>query len=263
MPEPADAPDARVWRVAIVEDEPIARLGLRRMVEAAPGAVLVGEATSGPEAVRLLREAAPDIVFLDVNLPGGDAFDVLARASLPAPPAAVPASLPATVLVTAFEEYAVRAFDLGVVDYLLKPFDERRFLRSWERAVSARLAATAADGRAAARAEPRLLLRKDGRVHAVPLAEVEWIEAADNYVRVHATAGRFMWRTPLRHVADRLTASGFAQISRSALVNVRYVRHLVPLDSGEGQVLLRSGTALPVSRRFRAAFQGALRGGGA
>lgn len=244
----------REWRVAIVEDEPIARLGLRRMVEAAPGARLVGEATSGPEAVRLLRETQPDIVFLDVNLPGGDAFDVLARASLAAPPA--------TVLVTAFEEYAVRAFDLGVVDYLLKPFDERRFLRSWERAVSARLAATSGNGRAATLVEPRLLLRKEGRVHAVALAEVEWIEAADNYVRVHATAGRFMWRTPLRQVADRLTASGFAQISRSALVNVRHVQHLVPLESGEGRVLLKSGTELPVSRRFRAAFQAALRGGG-
>ena len=244
----------REWRVAIVDDEPIARLGLRRMVEAAPGATLVGEAASGPEAVRLLRETRPDIVFLDVNLPGGDAFDVLARASLAAPPV--------TVLVTAFEEYAVRAFDLGVVDYLLKPFDERRFLRSWERAVSARLAATSADGRAATPVEPRLLLRKDGRVHAVALAEVEWIEAADNYVRVHATEGRFMWRTPLRYVADRLTARGFAQVSRSALVNVRYVQHLVPLDSGEGRVLLRSGAELPVSRRFRASFQGALRGGG-
>ena len=244
----------REWRVAIVDDEPIARLGLRRMVEAAPGATLVGEAASGPEAVRLLRETRPDIVFLDVNLPGGDAFDVLARASLAAPPV--------TVLVTAFEEYAVRAFDLGVVDYLLKPFDERRFLRSWERAVSAGLAATSADGRAATPVEPRLLLRKDGRVHAVALAEVEWIEAADNYVRVHATEGRFMWRTPLRHVADRLTARGFAQVSRSALVNVRYVQHLVPLDSGEGRVLLRSGAELPVSRRFRASFQGALRGGG-
>ena len=243
----------REWRVAIVEDEPIARLGLRHMVEAAPGARLVGEATTCPEAVRLLREMQPDIVFLDVNLPGGDGFDVLARAALVTPPA--------TVLVTAFEEYAVRAFDLGVVDYLLKPFDERRFLRSWERAVSARLAATSADGRATTLLEPRLLLRKDGRVHAVALAEVEWIEAADNYVRVHATAGRFMWRTPLREVADRLTASGFAQVSRSALVNVRHVLHLVPFDSGEGRVLLKSGTELPVSRRFRAVFQAAFRGG--
>ena len=244
----------REWRVVIVEDEPIARLGLRRMVEAAPGARLLGEATSGPEAVRLLREAQPDILFLDVNLPGGDAFDVLARAALAAPPA--------TVLVTAFEDYAVRAFDVGVVDYLLKPFDERRFLRSWERAVSARLASTSGNGRMATLVDPRLLLRKEGRVHAVALAEVEWIEAADNYVRVHATAGRFMWRTPLRQVADRLTASGFAQISRSALVNVRHVQHLVPLESGEGRVLLKSGTELPVSRRFRAAFQAALRGGG-
>ncbi|HKP76321.1 MAG TPA: LytTR family DNA-binding domain-containing protein [Longimicrobiaceae bacterium] len=244
----------REWRVAIVEDEPIARLGLRRMLEAVPGATLVGEAASGPEAVRLLRETEPEIVFLDVNLPGGDAFDVLARASLGVPPA--------TVLVTAFEEYAVRAFEVGVVDYLLKPFDERRFLRSWERAVSARLSATSADGRAVAPAEPRLLLRKDGRVHAVALAEVAWIEAADNYVRVHAAAGRFMWRTPLRQVAGRLVANGFVQISRSALVNLRYVEHLLPLDSGEGRVLLKGGIELQVSRRFRAAFQAALRGGG-
>ena len=240
----------REWRVAIVEDEPIARLGLRRLLEAVPGATLVGEATSAPEAVRLLRETEPDIVFLDVNLPGGDAFDVLARASLRVPPA--------TVLVTAFEEYAVRAFDLGVVDYLLKPFDERRFLRSWERAVATRT--SAADGRAAASTEPRLLLRKDDRVHAVALADVAWIEAADNYVRVHATAGRFMWRTPLREVADRLTANGFSQISRSALVNLKYVEHLLPLDSGEGRLLLTNGAELPVSRRFRAAFQAALRG---
>ncbi|HEU4562551.1 MAG TPA: LytTR family DNA-binding domain-containing protein [Longimicrobium sp.] len=242
----------REWRVAIVEDEPIARLGLRRMLEAVPGATLVGEATSGPEAVRLLRETEPDIVFLDVNLPGGDAFDVLARASLGVPPA--------TVLVTAFEEYAVRAFEVGVVDYLLKPFDERRFLRSWERAVSARMSAASGDGSAVAAAEPRLLLRKDGRVHAVALAEVAWIEAADNYVRVHAAAGGFMWRTPLRQVASRLTANGFVRISRSALVNLKYVEHLLPLDSGEGRLLLKTGTELQVSRRFRAAFQAALRG---
>ena len=246
----------REWRVAIVEDEPIARLGLRRMLAAVPGATLVGEAGSGPEAVRLLRETEPDIVFMDVNLPGGDAFDVLARASLGVPPA--------TVLVTAFEEYAVRAFELGVVDYLLKPFDQRRFLRSWERVVAARLAAESAErgARAAASAEPRLLLRKEGRVHPVALADVEWIEAADNYVRVHATRGTFMWRTPLRQVDDRLTANGFVQISRSALVNLRYVQHLLPLESGEGRLLLTGGTELQVSRRCRAAFQAALRGEG-
>jgi two-component system LytT family response regulator len=167
------------------------------------------------------------------------------------------------VLVTAFEEYAVRAFDLGVVDYLLKPFDERRFLRSWERAVSTRMSPATVDGRAVVPTEPRLLLRRDGRVHAVALADVAWIEAADNYVRVHATTGRFLWRAPLRQVADRLTANGFVQISRSALVNMRYVEHLLPLDSGEGRLLLTSETELQVSRRFRAAFQAALRGEGA
>jgi two-component system, LytTR family, response regulator len=241
------------WRVAIVEDEPIARLGLRAMVAALDDATLVGEATTGAEAVRLLREGRPDIVFLDVNLPGGDAFDVLARAPLEVQPT--------VVLVTAFEEYAIKAFDLGVTDYLLKPFDERRFLRAWERAVAARVAV---DARAAAPAPveaSRLLLRRDGRVHAVPLSEVEWIEAADNYVRVHAAGGRFMWRQPLRQVAARLAAAGFAQASRSTLINLRHVQNVLPLDSGDGRVRLRSGTEIPVSRRFRAAFQDAIRSG--
>jgi two-component system LytT family response regulator len=243
----------REWRVAIVEDEPIALLGLRSMVATLADATLVGEATSGAEAVRLLREKQPDIVFLDVNLPGGDAFEVLARAPLEASPT--------IVLVTAFDEYAVKAYDLGVTDYLLKPFDERRFLRAWQRAVAARIG-TDADASTQPRVETsRLLLRRDGRVHAVPLSEVEWIEAADNYVRVHAAAGRFMWRHPLRQVAARLAEAGFAQASRSALINVRHVDHLLPLDSGEGRVRLRSGVEIPVSRRFRAAFQEAIRAG--
>ena len=97
--------------------------------------------------------------------------------------------------------------------------------------------------------------------NAVPLSEVEWIEAADNYVRVHAARGRFMWRHPLRQVAARLAAAGFAQASRSALINLRPVEHVFPLDSGDGRVRLRSGTEIPVSRRFRAALQDAIRSG--
>ena len=243
----------RDWRVAIVEDEPIARLGLREMIRALPDATLVGEATTGAEAVRLLRERRPDIVFLDVHLPGGDAFEVLARAPLDVQPT--------VVLVTAFEEYAIKAFDLGVTDYLLKPFDERRFLRAWERAVASRAAADAGAAAPAPVESSRLLLRRDGRVHAVALSEVEWIEAADNYVRVHAAGGRFMWRQPLREVAAQLAAAGFARASRSALVNLRHDEAVVPLDSGDGRVRLRSGREIAVSRRFRAAFQEAIRAG--
>ena len=240
----------REWRVAIVEDEPIARLGLRSMVNALPDATLVGEATTAAEAVRLLHDARPDIVFLDVNLPGSDAFDVLARAPVESPPT--------IVLVTAFDEYAVRAYDLGVTDYLLKPFDEKRFTRAWERAVAARVGSDARTTPATVEAS-RLLLRRDGRVHAVPLSEVEWIEAADNYVRVHAEGGRFMWRQPLRQVAASLGAAGFAQASRSAVVNVRHVMNVLPLESGDARVQLRSGAEISVSRRFRAAFQEAIR----
>jgi two-component system, LytTR family, response regulator len=236
----------RVWRVAIVDDEPIARRGLRRMVERVPCTDLVGEAGSGPEAVRLLRDLHPDIVFLDVNLPGGDAFDVLARAPLE--------SAPTIVLVTAFEEYAARAFDLDVADYLLKPFDDARFHRAWTRACAARGAPHTAP------APGTLLLRRDGRLHVISIAEIEWIEAADNYVRVHTSRGMYLWRQALRVVADRLATQGFLRVHRSGLVNALHVAEVEATTSGDGRLRLRRGTEVTLSRRYRQAVELALRG---
>ncbi len=247
------------WRVGIVEDEPIARVGLRRMLESLDDAELVGEAGSAPEAHRMLDVADPEILFLDVQLPGGDAFDVLARA-----PAGVH---PTVVLVTAFEQFAVRAFDFDVVDFLLKPFDESRFRRAWERAVSTRRSADGSDHREredlptrdAVTHESRLLLRKDGVVEVVALREVEWIEADDNYVVVHTATHAYRWRMSLVMAAQRLCSVGFVRAHRSVLVNSRLVVGLHAQSSGDGQLTLYSRRTIPFSRRFRSDLENAVR----
>lgn len=251
---------AQTRRVAIADDEPIARLGVRRLVERIPHATLVGEARSGPDAARLLREQQVDILFLDVHMPGADAFELLAR---------VPHErLPVVVLVTAFDEYAVQAFDLDVADYLLKPFDAPRFLRAWERACAAhdarqvRLcddpAATLAPA-VSARGRP-LLLRRDGQVHVIALREVEWIEGAHNVVRVHTARGVFDWRQSLHTLTTRLTRDGFVRAHRSALVNLAAIVRLQVARSGDGELELRRGAHVPVSRRYRLALEQRWRG---
>jgi two-component system, LytTR family, response regulator len=244
----------RKWRVAIVDDEPIARLGLRRMLAAVDDAELVGEAGSAPDALRLLLASEPEIVFLDVHLPGGDAFDVLART-----PSGV---IPTVIFVTAFEEFAVRAFDFDAVDFLLKPFDEVRFRRAWDRAIAARRSLGTVDGSARTDISPaggRLLLRRDGFVEVVALRDIEWIEAADNYVVVHTPRVQYRWRMGIAEAARRLRTSGFARAHRSALINARQVVRLLPNESGDGRVVLRSGAPVPFSRRFRPELEEMLR----
>ena len=239
-------------RIAIVDDEPLVRANLRELIIGEPLCTLVGEARSGPEAVKLIAETQPDIVFLDIQLPGGDAFEVLARLPLD--------DRPVIVFVTAFEDYALRAFDVGVSDYLLKPFSSSRFSIALKRACSAHDATRAS---ATERPEARndtgvLLLRRDGHVHAVCTNDISWIEAADNYVRIHARSGRFMMRAPLRRVVAHLLPHGFAQAHRSALINLGWLVSLEPLAGGDNHAHLRDGTVVTVTRAHRDAFRLAL-----
>ena len=260
------SPSAPVRRVAIVDDEPVARLGLRRLVERLPGAQLVGEARSGPEAVRLLRDTEVHILFLDVHMPGTDAFELLARVA--------PDRVPIIVVVTAFPDYAVRAFDLDVADYLLKPFDAARFLRAWERACAALTHRTIAthspalgtrpDTPAVSLDTPRhrpLLLRRDGQVHVIALREVDWIEAGHNVVTVHTARGAFEWRQSLHALAQRLGPAGFVRVHRSALVNAAAVSGVKITRTGDGHLNLLRGARVPLSRRYRAALDAVLRHG--
>lgn len=256
-------PDARVdqLRVVIVDDEPLVRDGLRAMLADTPGMDVIGEACDGVEAVEVIARERPHIVFLDVQMPERDGFSVLAALG--------EVDVPAVVFVTAFDQYAVRAFDIHAADYLLKPFGEERFRIAIDR-VRARLVEGAAvtdrrDGggdvrallkelrRQAAFAE-RLLVKDDGRVLVVQATDIHWIEAADNYVRLHTGGRAYLMRESIKSLEQRLDPRRFIRAHRSAIVNVSRIRELLPQATGDLTIVLASGEQVPLGRRFRAAF---------
>ncbi|HXE56633.1 MAG TPA: LytTR family DNA-binding domain-containing protein [Gemmatimonadales bacterium] len=243
-------------RVLLVDDEPLVRQGLRSFLEDEPDVEVVGEARDGREALQLIVQRRPSLVFLDVQMPELDGVAVAE---------ALAAESPAIVFVTAYDRYAVRAFDLQAVDYLLKPFDRPRFQAALERA-RRRLAAS--EREVLARRVEALLLELGGRgyleripvrsgrrIVVVPVDEVEWFEAADNYVRLHAGGRGHLLRETIKRLETRLDPRRFARIHRSAIVNLDRVRELQPLANGEYAVFLGSGTRLILSRTYRDAFQ--------
>jgi two-component system LytT family response regulator len=245
-------------RVVIADDEPLVRRGLRTFIEAQPGLTIVGEARNGAEAVDVIRAQRPDLLFLDVQMPELDGFGVLeALAGEP---------LPAIIFVTAYDEYAIRAFDVHAVDYLLKPFDEERFQVALGRArarlgadstnrLDERIEAVLAELRSREQFADRLLVKGEGRVAVVQVDEVDWIEAADNYARVHTARGRFMAREPIKALEAKLDPRRFARVHRSAIVNLARVRELQPMFGGEYVVILSTGAKLTLSRGYRDAFR--------
>jgi len=222
-------------RVVIVDDEPLVRDGLRAMLADTPGMVVVGEACDGVEAVDVIDRERPDLVFLDVQMPERDGFAVLEALG--------DIELPAVVFVTAYDQYAVRAFDIHAADYLLKPFGEDRFRVAVDR-VRARLAERdGAAGRRNSRADvralleelrrrdgfaERLLVKDDGRVFVVQTDDIHWIEAADNYVRLHARRRAYLMRESIKSLEQRLDPRRFVRAHRSAIVNVSQILELVP-----------------------------------
>lgn len=239
-------------RALIVDDEPLMREGLRTFAHRDGRLTLVGEATSGAEAVALVRRLRPDLLFLDVQMPELDGLDVVAALGMDLPPA--------VVFVTAYDQYAIRAFDLHAVDYLLKPFEEERFTTAVTRAVQrldARPGGSAA-GAVLSQVTQRLLVKEDGRVVVVPVADVDWVEAADNYVKLHTAQRVWMLRSSIRDVERQLAPAGFARAHRSAIVNIRRVRELQPLFNGESVIVLHSGTKVTLSRGYRDAFRARL-----
>ena len=250
--------DGGVIRVLVADDEPLVRRGLKTFIAADPGLTLVGEARNGPEAVELIRAEQPELAFLDVQMPELDGFGVLD--ALEGEP------LPAVVFVTAYDEYAIRAFEVHAVDYLLKPFDEERFRvalgrarsRLGERrqqALDQRLDAVLTELRAREQYADRLLVKSEGRVTVVQVDDVDWIEAADNYVRVHTSRGRYLVREPIKVLERKLNPRHFARVHRSAIVNLTRVRELQPMFGGEYVIILSTGAKLTLSRGYRDAFR--------
>ena len=244
---------ADLVRVAIVEDEPLALQRLRALVAELAWATCVGEAADGRAAVALLESRRPELVFLDVELPELSGLEVLARS----------AHAPAVVFTTAYDHYAVSAFELAAVDYLLKPFGRERFHAAAERARRALSAGEEPDGADAAppvaeRARralaegsgplARLLVRDRGRITPIAVGDIERLEAEDDYVALFAHGRRHLVYLPLADFEQRLDPAQFVRIHRSHVVNLDYVRHLVPYDAGRLQVEMRDGTRILASR---------------
>jgi two-component system LytT family response regulator len=233
-------------RTLIVDDEPLARDRLRGFLQAEPEIELVGECGSGPEAVALITTAIPDLVFLDMQMPGCDGLQVIGR--LPEE------KRPAIIFATAHERFAVDAFDLAAVDYLLKPFDRDRFRQALRRAQDHLQRQRKPDESPAPVPTPkpdRITVKADGRLVFLQPEEIVRVEAADNYVMLHLVVGRLMLRETMSAIETRLGRLNFARINRSTIVHLDQIREIQPAQHGDYTVVLRDGTRFPLSRSLR------------
>jgi len=246
-------------RVLVVDDESVSRRRIRRYLSADPDIDIVGECGDGASAVESIRALSPDVVFLDVQMPELDGFAVLE--------ALTPASLPAVVFVTAFDRYALKAFDAHAIDYLLKPFTRDRFAVALARARE-RLARRESGERLAAlmdalRRTPsgpeRVAVRSGDRLVVIDWAAVDWIEAADNYVCLHAGSSEYLLRQTLSALEKELDGNRFVRIHRSAIVQIDRVAELFPETHGDFTVQLGNGTRLAMSRTYRDRVERAVR----
>ncbi|HEX6617031.1 MAG TPA: LytTR family DNA-binding domain-containing protein [Gemmatimonadales bacterium] len=247
-------------RVLIVDDEPLARRGLRQELARFPAAEIVGECANGLEAVQAVVERAPDLVLLDVQMPGLNGFDVIERVGADA--------MPAVIFVTAYDRHALRAFEVHALDYVLKPIDPDRFRDAMERAsaslarrdlpgstgdrleAAARMGATQSRSGTAAPPLSRVVVQEGGKLCFLETTAIDWIEAAGNYVRLHAGTREHLIRGPLARFAARLGTERFVRIRRSALVNVRAITSLERYGKASWTVSLRSGSRLVSSRYY-------------
>lgn len=245
-------------RVLVVDDEAPARRKLRRMLSTAADVEVIGEAETGAGAVNAIRELAPDVVFLDVQMPEGDGFDVVQAVGTSA--------MPLTVFVTAFDEYAVRAFEIEALDYVLKPLTEERLLSTLAR-LRARLASPeparrnalerVVDSVASSRTPLRHLLVEHGnRSVFLPVERMDWLEADRNYVSIHAAGHVFLVRSTLSAFEERLDPARFLRVNRSQVVRLDAVREVHDWSHGDRHIVLTDGTRLVWSRRFRARDDG-------
>jgi two-component system LytT family response regulator len=244
-------------RVLIVDDEPLARERLRAWLREEPTVEIVGECGSGTEAIAMLRRTPLDLVFLDVEMPGGDGLQVLRE--LPA------VNRPAVIFVTAHERFALDAFEVQAVDYLLKPFDRERFQTALRRAeahlrarrtgqLEDKIESLLADATGPGKKPERLTVKADGRLIMLKPDDIVWVEAADNYIILHLTEGRLMLRETLTALEERLGSASFARVSRSALVHLDQIKELQPTFHGDYVIILRDGTKVPLSRSLRGQF---------
>ena len=249
----------------IVDDEKPARQRLRDLLEKQPGVTVAGECASGAEAVGLIRDLRPELLFLDIQMPLLNGFEVIKQVGA--------AQMPVTVFVTAYDAYAVRAFEASALDYLLKPYSDERFEQCLARALvyvrtqrreemSRRLISLLAEGQQSAAGAAyleRLLVKVGGRIIFLPAEDVDWIEAAGVYVQLHAGGRKFLHRASLAELEASLDPGRFIRIHRSSIVNILSVKELFPHSHGDYTAVLKDGTRLKLSRSYRPKLETRLR----
>jgi len=251
-----------VVRTDIADDERLARKKLRLLLDSEPEVKVVAECTDGRQAVTAIRTHRPDLLLLDIQMPDLDGFQVLAGLS--------PAEMPVVIFTSAYDQYAIRAFQAHALDYLLKPFDQDRLhqalgrvrqelQKSQDREITHRilqlLSQVRSQNASAPESDDRLIIKAKGRVVFLNLEEIDWVEAAANYVRLNVGKESYLFRETITGISERLNPNHFIRIHRSAIVNARKIKELIPVNSGEYIVVLKSGKELSCSRGYRSALQ--------
>jgi two-component system LytT family response regulator len=247
-------------RTVIADDEPLARERLRALLDAEPDIEVARECRDGNEAVAAIRAESPDLVFLDVQMPELDGFGVIETVGVE--------NMPAIVFVTAYDEYALQAFEVNAVDYLLKPFDRERFQKALARArahvgrqaddINRRLLALIQGLKVPQGYLERLVIRSSGRIFFLKAEEIDWIEAAGNYVRLHTGKESHLLRETMNSLEQKLDPARFLRIHRSTIVRIDRIAELQPLFHGDYVVVLQGGTRLTLSRGYRERLSGIL-----
>ncbi len=238
--------DSRL-RAVIVDDEELARGFLRELLSPHADIEIAAECSNGFEAVKAIGETAPDLLFLDVQMPKLDGFEVLdlIASGNPTPPV--------VIFVTAYDQYAMRAFDAHAVDYLLKPFSAERFERALDRA-RARLgqrslpAGLAAEARPPEQRPPRIVVKDGAKVHVIPVEKLDYVEAQGDYVALHSGGRSFLKQQPISVMEAQLDPARFVRVHRSAIVNLERITRIEPYAKDSRIVILADGSRLPVSR---------------
>lgn len=244
-------------RTLIVDDEPLARAMLRSFLADDAGIEVIGECGDGYTAIEMIESAAPDLVFLDIQMPDLDGFGVLR--------ALAPAAIPNIAFVTAYDQFALQAFDVHAIDYLLKPFDRERFQRTLERAKQQISLQKRKDvneellrmlNEQSARSQPlkRILVKSGDKSFFVRPEEISWIEAQGNYVALHVGAQSFLLRQTVNTLEKQLDPARFQRIERSTIVNLDAIREMHPAGRGEYEIVLKEGVTLKLSHTYRESF---------
>jgi len=245
-------------RTIIADDERLARKKLRILLSSEPGITIVAECSDGKQTLTALRSHKPDLLLLDIQMPDMDGFGVLR--------ATPPDEMPFVIFTTAYDQYAVKAFETHALDYLLKPFDRDRlrsainrarveFLRSRDRETTSRILDFLTQNKPESQVDTRLAFKSGGRVVFLDLDEIDWLSAAANYVTLRVGAESYVLREGIGHISERLDPKKFVRIHRSTIVNVKKIKQVEPVNSGEYIVILKGGKQLSCSRGYRAGLQ--------